>query len=135
MMTRKNWFWTSVVLVWIVGSGLISTADAADKVRGRYLDKRGAEIRIELEVVAPAPPLVIVVQRLPVGVQVVAAEPESKLADPGLGQVKWLLSGLTPGKHRLLLTLDRPAAGEAGGGEIRYRDPVDGGMVSSPIAD
>jgi len=115
--------------------GLSTEAGAAQNVKGRYLGKVGAEISIELEISAPPPPLVIVLQSLPAGVQVVEARPESKLADPGQGQVKWLLSGLTVGKHRLELKLDRPAAAEAGGGEIRYRNPADGKMVVVAISD
>lgn len=134
-MTRKILDW---VLFCLLLAGVFvapAEAGAAASVRGRYLDKAGAKIRIELEVALPVPALVIVLQSLPAGVQVIVARPESKLADPGLGQVKWLLSGLSAGRHLLELELDRPAAAQAGGGEIRYRNPADGNMVSIPIID
>jgi hypothetical protein len=134
-MTRKI---CNGMLFILLLSGIFSLrpeALAADNVRGRYLEKAGAKIRIELEVTAPAPALVIVLQILPVGVQVVESAPASKLADPGQGQVKWLLSGLAAGKHQLELKLDRPVAAQAGGGEIRYRNPADGNMVARPIVD
>ena len=135
MMTRKFW---GLILFCLLTSGVLGglpVASAAANVQGRYLEKKGAKIRIELTVSSPAPALIIVLQNLPGGVQVIEAAPESKLADPGRGQVKWLLSGLAAGRHQLELQLDRPAAAQAGSGEIRYRDPVDGKMVSVPISD
>jgi len=131
----KIWFGAVMVLLCMWGVGLPPEGAAAQNVKGHYLDKTGAKIIIELEVSPPLPPLIIVIQKLPEGVQVIEAEPESKLADPGRGQVKWLLSGLTSGKHRLELKLDRPAAAQAGGGEIRYRNPADGMMVTVAISE
>jgi uncharacterized protein (DUF58 family) len=134
-MSGKTYCMTLFFLLLSGFFGLVSLAVAAESVMGRYLEKAGTRIGIELEVAAPAPPLVIVLQSLPAGVRVVEADPESKLADPGQGQVKWLLSGLTAGKHRLELKLDQPVAARAGGGEIRYRNPADGNMVRVEIAD
>lgn len=110
-------------------------AAAKEAVLGRYLSKGGQEIKIELEVSAPAPALVIIIQNLPSGVAVTGSSPEAKLAEPGQGLVKWLLSGLAPGKQLLQLKLDKAVEARALSGEIRYRDPATGNMVSWKIAD
>jgi len=134
-MREKIRFATLMLLLCAWGVGMFPEGAAAQNVSGHYLEKTGDRIGIELEIAPPLPPLVIVIQKLPVGVQVVEASPPSKLADLGRGQVKWLLSGLAAGKHRLELKLDRPAAARAGGGEIRYRDPADGKLVTVAIVD
>ncbi|MCK4840197.1 MAG: hypothetical protein KAS94_15430 [Desulfobulbaceae bacterium] len=108
------------------------SADAENLVSGRYLKGAGQEIKIELMISSPAPPLVIVVQHLPKGVKVVAAEPELKKYKPNKGVAKWLLHKVAPGKMTVSLQLDRSVEKGEINGEIRCRDTA-GKMVSIPL--
>ena len=110
-------------------------AQAGDGVTGRYLAKAGGEVKIELKIAELPPALVIVIQNFPGGVEVLSSSPELKLADPGQGQAKWLLSNLGAGTHQLLLRLAKPVDPARISGEIRYRDPADGNMVARPISE
>jgi hypothetical protein len=104
-------------------------ADAEDLVSGRYLKGEGQEIKIELEISSPAPPLVIVIQNLPKGVKVVGSKPELKKYNPNKGVAKWLLRKMAPGKMVVSLQLDRPVAKDEINGEVRCRNSA-GKMVS-----
>jgi hypothetical protein len=66
-------------------------------------------------------------------VRVVGAAPPLKMADHGTGQVKWLLSAPAPGRHLLVLKLDRAVTAGQANGEIRYREPATGKMVTRAI--
>lgn len=109
-------------------------AGAGDLVTGRYLPGDGREIKIELEIGSPAPPLVIVVQNLPKGARVVDSSPELKKYDPDDGVVKWLLAKVKSGKMLVSLRLDRPVALGELQGEIRSRSEA-GEMVSIAIVN
>ena len=107
-------------------------ADAENLVSGHYLKGEGQEIKIELKISSPAPPLVIVVQHLPKGVKVVAAEPELQKYMPNKVVAKWLLHKVAPGKMTVSLQLDRSVEKGEISGEIRCRDAA-GKMVNIPI--
>ncbi|MEN8136488.1 MAG: hypothetical protein ABFS18_13280 [Thermodesulfobacteriota bacterium] len=118
------------LLVLITGVLLCPLAAAAeDLVSARYLKGEGQEIKIELAISSPAPPLVIVVQHLPKDVKVVAAEPELKKYNPNKGVAKWLLRKVAPGKMMVSLQLDRSIEKGEINGEVRCRDAA-GKMVS-----
>lgn len=114
------------ILIWPLA------ADAENLVSGHYLKGAGQEIIIELKISTPAPPLVIVVQHLPKGVNVVAAEPELKKYMPNKGVAKWLLPKVATGQTTISLQLDRPIERGELNGEIRFRDAA-GKMVSIPL--
>lgn len=109
-----------------------SSAEAENLVSGHYLKGQGQEIKIELKISSPAPPLVIVSQHLPQGVKVVAASPELTKYKPSKGVAKWLLRKVAPGKMTLSLQLDRSVEKGEINGEIRCRDAA-GKMVNIPL--
>jgi len=109
------------------------TAVAKDPVKARYLSDGGSEIRIELEIADPPPPLVIVMQKLPVGVGVVASSPELKKFDLDKGMAKWLLPKVSTGKMILTMKLDRQVQKGSVSGEVKCRGAA-GAMISSRIA-
>jgi hypothetical protein len=108
------------------------TAAAEELVSGHYLTGVGKEIKIELEIGSPAPPLVIVIQNLPPGTGVISSRPRLKKYDPKKGEAKWLLNKVKPGKTTVSLQLDRAVGAGELSGEIRSR--MGGGkMVSSAL--
>lgn len=111
------------VLLWPFPAG------AEELVSGRYVTGAGKEIKIELEIGSPAPPLVIVIQHLPAGTGLIASRPELKKYNRKKGEAKWLLSKVAPGKMTLSLTLDRSVNQDEIKGEIRCRNGA-GKMVS-----
>lgn len=128
-------FCRSWLLVVITGMFLCPVAaNAASPVAGHYIKGEGQEIKIALQISAPAPPLVIVVQHLPKGIKVVTAKPKLKKYNPDRGVAKWLLRKIMPGEMMISLQLDRPVKLGEINGEIRYRD-VAGKMVSIPLAN
>ena len=121
-------------LVFLIAGVLLCplAAGAGDLVSGRYLKGEGQEIQIELEISSPAPPLVIVIQHLPKGVKVVAAEPELQKYNPNKGVAKWLLRKVASGKTVVSMRLDQSIEKGEINGEIRCRDAA-GKMVSIPL--
>ncbi len=115
-------------LLWcVVMSG---RALAEDLVSCRYLQSAGSEIVLEVEVLAPPPPTLIVVQHLPPGTPIGKASPRYKRYDRASGEAKWLLKGIRAGRLIMSLQLEQPLAAGAISGEIRYKDPRTGGMVT-----
>jgi hypothetical protein len=123
------------MLVWILfilSSPLNAAAD--ELVTGRYLSASGKEIRVELKIGSPAPPSVILIQKLPKGTGVTASSPELKKYSPAKGKAKWLLSKVKPGKMTISMTLDRAIAKGEVSGEVRCRNSA-GKMVSVALRD
>lgn len=113
----------AAVMIWPL------VAKAGELVAGRYLPGDGQEIKLELEIGSPPPPLVIVVQNLPKGIKVVGSSPELIRYDPDEGVAKWLLHKVNPGKMVITLRLDRPVEKGKIRGELRWRNPA-GMMVN-----
>ena len=125
-------FWLLVV---IAGMLLYPVAaHATGPVSGHYIKGEGQDIKLALQISAPAPLLVIVVQHLPEGVEVVTATPKLKKYNPDRGVAKWLLRKAVPGEMLISLHLDRPVKLGEINGEIRYRDAA-GKMASVPLAN
>jgi hypothetical protein len=116
-------FWRLLLVIWLAGLWLVPAPVAAGgPVAGRYLTGVGNEIEIELVIAAPAPPLVIVIQNLPVGTKVAGSTPALTKYDPAKGEAKWLLNKVAPGRMIVSLRLERPVAKGEISGEIRYRN-------------
>ena len=73
------------------------------------------------------------IQNLPVGTVIEAATPAFHQYDAGKGEVKWLLTKISPGSYVLNLRLQRAVASGGISGEIRYKEPVSGRMITVPI--
>ena len=114
--------------------GIAERGWATPLVTASYVRLGGQEIAIKIVINAPPPPSLIVTQHLPPGVSVVRAQPATSSVNSDKGEVKWLLSGVKPGTLAVLLTLDQAVASSQISGDIRYRDPVSGRMVTLPMA-
>lgn len=102
-------------------------------VSGQYLSGAGQDIQLRITVASPAPTTLIVIQNLPPGTTIEAATPAFSQYNAGTGEVKWLLTKVSPGSYSVTLRLQRAVASGAISGEIRYKEPASGRMINLPI--
>lgn len=102
-------------------------------VSGQYLSGAGQDIQLQITVSRPAPSTLIVSQNLPAGTAIEAAAPAFHQYDANTGEVKWLLTRISPGRYTLNLRLARPVASGAVSGEIRYKDPAGGRLIQLQV--
>lgn len=106
---------------------------ASAEVTGNYAGK-GGNISIRLHISAPVPTAFIVQQPLPNGVRLQSANPPPSGYDPASSMVKWFFKHPGSGSITLYIQLVGPMPGAGlSGGEIRYRLPGNGKMVSRSI--
>lgn len=72
--------------------------------------------------------MLILVQRIPVGITITKATPPVKKFNPRHGEARWLLKGLHPGAMLFSMELDGEITADQINGEIRYKNP-DGGKM------
>ncbi|MBU1405652.1 MAG: hypothetical protein KKE83_04790 [Proteobacteria bacterium] len=102
-------------------------------VSGQYLSSGGQDLQLRITVAGPAPGTLIVIQNLPPGMAIEAASPAFHQYDANKGEVKWLLTKVSPGSYLLSLRLSRPVPAGSISGEIRYKDPASGRLTHLPI--
>ncbi len=102
-------------------------------VSGQYLSRGGQDLQLRITVAGPAPSTLIVIQNLPPGTTIETASPAFHQYDANKGEVKWLLTKVSPGSYLLSLRLSRPVPEGAISGEIRYKDPASGRLTHLPI--
>ncbi len=112
---------------------MAASADASELVSCRYLKDRGENIELELQIASPPPATVIVIQKLPPGVDIEKSRPEVKKFNRKRGEAKWLLKGVQAGELVLAMKLDKPVRPDEIAGEIRYMDPRSGNMVKIKV--
>lgn len=106
---------------------------ASQLVECRYLKVQGQEIQVEVNISSPPPATVIIIQNLPADVSITHSSPPVKKFNRKQGEAKWLLKGIKPGTTKIAMHLDRPISPPEISGEIRYKDPVTGGMIKIPF--
>jgi hypothetical protein len=89
---------------------------------------------LELEVGFPAPSMIILIQKVPAATAIIKASPEFKKYDAIKGEAKWLFSGVKPGRIKMAMTLSKPIKSNEVMGEIRYKNPATGQMVTMTVA-
>lgn len=102
-------------------------------VSGQYLSGAGQDIQLRITVASPSPTTLIVIQNLPIGTMIEAATPAFNQYDANKGEVKWLLTKVSPGSYMLTMRLQRAVASGVISGEIRYKEPASGRMINLPI--
>ena len=102
-------------------------------ISGQYLSSAGQDIQLRITVASPAPTTLIVIQNLPAGTVIETAAPAFHQYDAGKGEVKWLLTKVSPGSYLLSLHLSRPVASGGISGEIRYKEPASGRLTNLPV--
>ena len=122
-----------LVVVWMVFWGGMDVVYADDLITCRYLSSRGQNILLELTVGSPAPTMIIFIQKVPAEVDIINASPKFKKRDKIRGQAKWLLTGVKPGLIKLVMTGSKPIKSSEVSGEIRYKNPATGKMVTMSV--
>lgn len=135
MRTEKIQALTSgLLLALLVHLSLPTSLRAGEaQVSGQYLSSAGQDIQLQITVSRPAPSTLIVSQNLPVGTVIEAAMPAFHQYDANTGEVKWLLTNISPGRYTLSLHLVRPVASGAVSGEIRYKDPASARLIQLQV--
>lgn len=110
------------------------TSGAAASVSAVYTQAQGTLLAVEIRIGVPPPASLILVQNLPSGVSLLGAQPPANNINPGKGEAKWLLRGITPGQFTIRMTLDRPVNPGDISGEIRFKPAQGGGMQTLPVA-
>ncbi len=106
---------------------------AGELVTARYLRAQGRKLVVKIVVGSPPPPSLIVIQNLPAGVAIRSSLPPAKSVNAARGKAKWLLREVQAGTIMVRMSLDRSVSAAAIAGEIRYREPESGAMVTLPI--
>lgn len=106
---------------------------AAANVSGRYLDRGGNEIHLQLLVERPAPAAFIVIQKMPRGTQLLSATPPPS-NDSG-PVVKWLFKRPRPGSYLVRMHFSTPLSVHQIEGTISYRHPENGSPVLTRIQE
>jgi len=112
---------------------LPASAFSKETVRCKYLQSQGQNIRLEVSVQFPPPGSLIVIQQVPVGINIEHATPPIKKFNKQNGEAKWLFKGIKPGTFVIEMALDKPIGAGTIKGEVRYMDPVSGAMIKMPI--
>ena len=101
-------------------------------VSGQY-ESTGTTLVISVQVGSPPPVAFIVLQHLPTGIKVIQATPRPAGQNRQTGTLKWFFKKPQVGRHTLTIKLSEPVSKNRLRGEIRYRHPISGKMVSSEI--
>lgn len=126
----KRYLFSTVCVALLI---LSLTGWAQADVSGYYQTGGGQDVTIHITVGQSPPMAFIVIQQLPKGVSVLSASPQPSGFKRGGSQVKWLFKHAQPGKMTLSLQLSKPVARNRLQGEIRYRHPGSGAMMSKKI--
>lgn len=126
-MTRRLFF-----LLLVTGMVWPQHLHAKNSVTGRYQGAGSDQVTIQLVVSDPAPMAFIVLQRLPKGVRLLSASPNPSGGTKG-ATVKWLFKHARPGNHTVVMRLSMPVAPGQLQGEIRFRHPDSGAMITTKI--
>lgn len=123
-----------VALILLAGLSRTAPVMARELVTCRYLAASGTRIEIELNVGAPPPATLIVMQNLPPDVSVVETSQPVKKFSQRPGEAKWLLMGIRPGITLLGFTLNKAIRPGQISGEMLYNAPDSGVMVRMPFS-
>ena len=114
--------------------GLVCPALAETDVTGRYLAGGGSDVQILLTIQEPPPAAFIVQQQIPQGVKMTAADPAPSGLQQEGGVIKWLFKRPQPGSVILTLQLSKQVMESQLAGEISYRHPRSGALITRKIS-
>ncbi len=99
---------------------------AAEPADARFVKCKGGTIQIELDIRNPVPGSVILTLTLPKGTRLIAAEPPQNKYNQHGNQAKWLLRGLSPGRHHINIAVSNDIDEADVRAQIRYLNPANG---------
>lgn len=102
-------------------------------VSGRYIRSEGDSVLLEISVSEPFPSSIIVMQHLPVEVEILKAQPPFKKYNPKKGEAKWFFKEDISSSFFIEIYLSGPVESEGVSGEVRYMDPARGNMVTISV--
>ena len=108
-------------------------ARAVGLISGRYLSRTATELTLEIKVGAPAPTSLIIIQRVPPGTPLAAANPPYKKYNAKKGEVRWLLRNVQAGSITVHLKLTAPVKPGQVSAEIRCKDPSTGKLITTRV--
>jgi hypothetical protein len=129
----RNFVTTGALLALLLALPVIAGA-ANRSVTCRYLQADGRHIQLQLTIGSPAPATIIVIQYLPPGTAIEQAQPAFSRFNQNSGEAKWLLKGVGAGRLLIDLHLSQPVQAGTVHGEIRYKHPTTGAMITEKIA-
>ena len=106
---------------------------AKTDVSGSYQHGGGNNVIIKIKVSEPPPMAFIVLQHLPKGVRLLSADPRPSGSGKGASSIKWLFKHARSGKHILKMHLSKSVDTKQLRGEIRFRHPQSGAMITRKI--
>lgn len=106
---------------------------AKTDVSGSYAHGNGHHVTIQIKVSDPPPMAFIVLQHLPNGVNLLAADPRPSGSGKGTSSIKWLFKHARSGTHILKMQLSKSVDTKQLRGEIRFRHPQSGAMITRKI--
>ena len=115
----------------LLQSRTIACAD--ELISCRYQQSEGRKISLQLNIGTPPPSMLILVQKLPEGVNITSSTPTLNKYNPQRHEAKWLLKHLLPGEVIFTIELDKEIGANMVSGEIRYKNPTDGKMIVMSI--
>jgi hypothetical protein len=110
------------------------TSGAGGEISAVYTQIQGTALAVAIRIGTPPPSSLILIQSLPPGVGILAAQPQANNFNPGKGEAKWLLRDIAPGQFTIRMTLDRPVNAADISAEIRFMPVPGGGMQALPVA-
>ncbi len=99
---------------------------AAEPINARFSKCSGRTIQVELNVTTAVPGSVILTLTLPRGTRLTAAEPPHNKYNKGKNQAKWLLMGLSPGRHHINIQVSNNIDESGIKAQIRYINSATG---------
>lgn len=129
-LQRRTQLVAALVTICFVFTG--TAASAATKVSGRWQQRTGKKIVLELALSSPAPLNIIVEQYLSGPVEVVTTTPHAKKIEQDGKVIKWLLRDVHSGTITLQ-TILKKSHSEKVSAIIRYRTPQSGAFTEIVI--
>ena len=117
-------------ILFVIGNPAFADTDVA----GRYLGGGGSDIQVLLTIQSPPPAAFIVLQQIPDDVKILAASPAPSGFQQKGGTIKWLFKRPLPGSVILSLQLSRQVQENQLVGEISYRHPRSGVLITRKIS-
>lgn len=111
------------------------SAQASPLVTAAYQHAGGSDFAVRITIGSPPPASLIVIQRMPPGVNIIRAQPPAQKIDQANGEAKWLFRRLKPGTLSITVSLDKSVTSNQLSGQVRFKPPGRNAMESIPISN
>jgi hypothetical protein len=122
------------LLLCIVALYLVPSGAYAAQIAGKIRVARN-EVRLLLDIEAPAPKTIILTLHLPPGTKIRSCKPPFTKAVPDDGEFNWLLTDVTHGHLTVSCRLNRRIRASSISGTARYKNPSNGNMEEISLSN